>query len=190
MGKLDNWFLKVMMLCFAFVATILTVNFLFDYAFMMAIAQETVPAPTLSPDAQFLQQVWLVIQGFGGLTFVAKCSTVIMIIVGSMKVSFLRPLWTKLGSLQIWVAPILGFLGGLATAFTGQDKFSWAIVIAYTVAGAGAGHVHELLDLVKKVPGLGDVYMTIIDVIMEILGGAKVKEAEEALKVVELKAAK
>ena len=159
------------------VIALLAVVIAVDLFVLVAMAQET-----MSPDAEFVRQVWDAIQNFGGLNFVARCSLVIMLIISSMKVSFLRPLWTKLGKAQPWLTLGLGFLGGLADAFMGHDKFSWSVVVAYAVAGAGAGYIHDLLDTIKKVPGLGAVYVGLIDVLMEVLGGAKAKKAEEVEK--------
>ena len=144
---------------------------------MTAMAQEVV-----NSDAEFIKSVYETIKAFGGFDFVTKVSACIMILISSMKVSFLRPLWTKLGNGQIWLTMGLGFVAGLCDAFVGQDKFSWSIVAAYTFAGAGAPVLHLILESIKSIPGLGDVYKSVITIIMEMLGGAKIKAQEEAAK--------
>jgi hypothetical protein len=124
----------------------------------------------ISPQ-DFLTMVLETIKGFGGVSWVVKVASVITLIVSSMKVSFLNELiWSKLGALQTWVAPLLGLVGGiLALSVSGQ--LSLAGILAWLSAGTGAIALHELLDSVKSIPGLGAMYVGIIDMIEKLLGG-------------------
>lgn len=130
-----------------------------------AFADSSVVAP-----ADFLALVMNTIQGFGGLPWIGKVSSVILLIVASMKVSFLHDLiWAKLGAAQAWLAPVLGLLAGIiAPAISGQP-ITLPTVMAYVSAGAGALILHELLDSVKSIPGLGATYVGIINLIESAL---------------------
>ncbi len=120
----------------------------------------------------FLSQVLAAIGQLGGLSTLMKLSLLITIVISSMKVSFLDELfWSKLGAFKVWLAPILGLIAGvLSLSMNGQD-ISWAALFAYMSAGAGAVFLHEILDSVKAIPGLGWVWVKLIDIIEKSLGG-------------------
>ena len=102
------------------------------------------------------------------ITWQVRAAAVIALIISSMKVSFLNNLiWSKLGGLQIWLAPVLGFLAGCLTVMSGG---SWDALWTYTVAGGGAIFVHELLDLIKLIPGLGPMWTAAISFVESCLG--------------------
>lgn len=105
----------------------------------------------------------------GNVGWALKVSGVIVLIVASMKVSFLNDMvWSKLGSFQKWLAPTLGLAAGVISAFMGG---SWSAVLPYLAAGMGAMYLHELLDMVKLIPGLGSVWVKVIDFIETWAGG-------------------
>lgn len=121
----------------------------------------------------FLNQVLSVIQGFGGLSFMLKASAIITLTIASMKVTALNQLiWSKLGSFQAWLAPILGLVAGILSIGS-SGPLTLAKIFAYMSAGAGAVVLHELLDTIKAVPGLGAIYVSIINVIEgSVIGSA------------------
>ena len=122
--------------------------------------------------ADFFSQVLQAIKDFGGLSVLLKISAVITLIVSSMKVSYLNQLiWSRLGSLQVYLAPVLGLIGGALGLGVGGVPVTAASVFAYVSAGAGAVFIHEILDTLKKIPGIGPVYVTIIDLISGALKG-------------------
>jgi hypothetical protein len=107
-----------------------------------------------------------------GLSSWALYAAIITLVIASMKVSFLDDLiWNRLGNFQIWFAPFLGLVGGLIVMKANGVPLTLGAVLAYVSAGAGAVFLHELLDLVKLIPGLGPVYVSIITVIESALGG-------------------
>lgn len=120
----------------------------------------------------FLSRVLKYIQEFGGLESVGKISAAITLIVSTMKVSFIKPLWDKLGTAKAYVAPALGFIGGLLAALKG-GQFDWAVVAAWTFAGGGAVFLHEILDTVKAIPGIGSVWITVIEIVKGLLKAPK-----------------
>jgi cytochrome c oxidase subunit IV len=133
---------------------------------------DTVAAPS-GTIVEFLLSVWQTIQSLGGLTWSLKITAIITLVIASMKVSFLNELiWSKLGNLKTWVGPILGLLVGLVS-LVAQGNLSLVGVFAYFSAGIGAIALHELLDTIKGIPGLGPIYVGIIDAIEKTLGGPK-----------------
>lgn len=143
----------------------------------VATAADPTPAPTIAAPAQsesaqsFLDQVLQAIKNFGGLSTVLKISTVILLIIGSMKVSILNQLiWSKLGAWQTLVAPLLGLVAGILD-LNHAGTVTLASVMAYVGSGAGAILLHELLDSIKKIPGIGPTYVSIIDFVNGLLKG-------------------
>ena len=140
---------------------ILLICFTTCYAF----AQDVAPV-------DFFTQVLTAIKTFGGLSWVLKISSIVTLLIASMKVSFLNQyLWTKLGAAQAWVAPILGLIAGILSLMSGGQPLSIAALLAYLSAGSGAIILHELLDSLKALPGLGAIYVAAINVIENVLGG-------------------
>jgi hypothetical protein len=122
----------------------------------------------------FLAQVLAAVQKFGGLSVLLKVSAVILLLVASMKVSFLNQLiWSKLGAFQSAVAPLLGIIAGLFGLFGGGAPVTLASVFAYFLSGVGAVGLHEFLDDVKAIPGIGAGYIAVINAIESILGGGE-----------------
>ena len=119
--------------------------------------------------SDFLAQVLEAVKGMGGLSGAAKVSTIVMLLISSMKVSALAKYWDKLGTAKPWASPLLGVLIGLASLWSGGAAPTLAQLGAYMLAGAGALHLHELLDLAKKLPKVGPVYIKLIDLIEGVL---------------------
>lgn len=134
-----------------------------------AMAETNVISP-----GDFLQGVLQAISSFGGMSWVLKISSVITLVIASMKVSLLNQyVWAKLGSFQAWVAPILGIVVGILSILASGGTLTVPTLLAYFSAGAGAIILHELLDTIKAIPGLGSVYVGVIDFIEMTLGGPK-----------------
>jgi len=133
----------------------------------------SVGAPSADlPVGDFLSQIMNFIQSFGGLSLVLKISGAVLLIIASFKVSILNKyVWSKLGSFQAYAAPVLGLLVGVLGLGTGGAPITLGAVLTYLAAGAGAIPLHELLDTLKAIPGLGSVYVSIITAIESVLGG-------------------
>lgn len=125
-------------------------------------------------DISFFQDVLDYIDQFGGLPWMGKVAGGILILLATMKVSFLRSFWDKLGAYKALAAPVLGLIAGvLSLGIDPNSKITFAGVMAYIGAGAGAIIIHELLDAVKAIPGVGDTMKKVIDFIAMILGKPK-----------------
>lgn len=124
------------------------------------------------PATDFFAQLMAAIKAFGGLSWMGKVSSIVLLLVASMKVSFIKPLWDKLGAAKAWAGPVLGLIGGILSL--GVDgNITVAGVMAYVASGAGALILHELLDTVKAIPGLGAMYVAVINWIEGLLGAKK-----------------
>lgn len=143
---------------------------LFTFLMPFLALAESQPVPDLPP-GEFFAQVIEVIKQFGGLPTVLKIAAVITLLISSMKVSFLRELfWEKLGQAKAWVAPLLGLIAGIL-GLAHDGPLTWPVAFAYLSAGAGAIILHELLDSIKALPGLGEIYVKVIDLVQKALGG-------------------
>lgn len=89
-------------------------------------------------------------------------SAVVMLLVASMKNSILRTyVWDKLGGAKVLVAPALSLIAiALETGSLGLKE-----MLAAIMTGAGAVALHEFLDALKSMPGIGPMYVKVIDVI-------------------------
>lgn len=133
--------------------------------------------PQEMPVSDFLAKVLQVIKDFGGLPTVLKIAAIVLLLISSMKVSVLNELlWSKLGDFKPFAAPILGLIAGVLD-LAGAGTVTWASVFAYISAGAGALILHDLLDSVKAIPGLGDVYVKLIELVQKALGPAATKKS-------------
>lgn len=146
----------------------ITIGFLaIFFAASFSVAQDAAPVTVLIPAQDFLAQVLDAVKKFGGLPTLGKISSVVLLLVASMKVGPLKTLiWSKLGAAQAWIAPLLGLLAGVLALGTDLTP---AGALAYVGAGAGALVLHELLDSLKALPGLGPVYVTVINFIEDVL---------------------
>lgn len=150
----------------SFSATVVAA-FVFLVFFMFARVVMGADLPADMPTDEFFNQVLALIKGFGGLSWSMKISGVVLLILATMKVSFLRPLWDKLGNFKAIAAPVLGLLAGvLSLSLSGQLTLPG--VAAYVFVGAGALTLHELLDMVKLIPGLGPIWLWVINLIQGI----------------------
>lgn len=133
---------------------------------VLAIADGEVVAPVADmPLDQFLADVLAAIKAFGGLGWAGKVASICLLLVASMKVSFMRPLWDKLGGAKVFVAPALALIGGILS----MPSITGAGVVAYILAGAGAIAMHQILDAIKAIPGIGSMYVAIIDLVSSLL---------------------
>lgn len=119
------------------------------------------------PVEGFISQLLQVVSGLGGMSGMAKLAAILTLIISSMKVSFLKPLWDKVGSAKVWVAPVLSLIVGIVSL----EHITGPGILVYLSAGVGSIAIHEVLDLVKKIPGLGPIWVSIISMISSLLGG-------------------
>ncbi len=101
-----------------------------------------------------------------------KVTSGIVLLISTMKVSFLKPLWDKLKEKQEWLAPVLGLVGAIATLFI-NGEFSFELLLTGLAGGALAPYVHDLLDYLKAIPGLGKVWLTVIEIFKKVLFAPK-----------------
>lgn len=112
---------------------------------------------------------------FGSFPWAAKIASLMLLVISSFKVTrggwvpVLSKLWPEAdGKKPIAVLVASLVLGVLMTGAAGQ--ITMAGVLQYVGAGAGSMLIHEILDKVKLIPGLGPVYVSAIKTIEAILG--------------------
>lgn len=131
-----------------------------------AVAQDNI-----SVDA-FAKQVIEAIAGFGGMPWVVKVSIICALLVSSMKVTFLVPLWDKLGGYKNFAGLTLGLIAG-AFYYFGSEGANAGGFVAYVFAGSGASIVAGWLDGLKELPFIGSTLKVVINAIAGFLGGRK-----------------
>ena len=135
------------------------------------LASNVQSAQTITTDS-FVAAVMQVITSWsGGIPLGLKIACCVLLIIASLKVSFLQPMWAKLGKFQAIAAPLLGLILGLTLLSAGPVTLP--VIFAYLASGAGALALHEILDMVKSIPGIGAVYVSIINFIENALGAPK-----------------
>jgi len=137
----------------------------FTAAFTLALMPALAFAEGEAAPMDFLAQVFAAIKAMGGLPWAGKVAAICLLLVASMKVSFIAPLWDKLGAAKVFVAPALALIGGLLS----MDVITLPGAMAYIMAGAGAIAMHQILDAIKAIPGLGAMYVAVIDLISGLL---------------------
>lgn len=121
----------------------------------------------VNPDLDFFAQVSQFVASYGGMTPMVKISGYILLVIAITKTSFVAPLWDKLPAVvKTLVAPLLGLIGAILTQ---GSSLTWASAFAFVTAGTGAVFIHEILDGVKAIPGLGQLYISIIDMAEKVL---------------------
>lgn len=106
------------------------------------------------------------IASFGGLPWVLEIAVFIFLIIAFAKFTPLKKSWDSLEHLKALVPLAFGLLIGILNLQT----YSVAGIAAYLLTGAGAMLVHDMLEIVKGVPGLGPSYIGAIEFISRKLG--------------------
>lgn len=142
-------------------------------------AAQTVASQTTVQAGDFATAVLQFVTTQGGIPWGLKIATIILLVIASMKVTALDNLfWDKLKTLQVYLAPVLGLVSGVLI-LAAQGNLSLAGVMAYLGAGAGAVLLHELLDGIKGIPGLGSGYVSVITAIEQALGGNPIGSVQD-----------
>ena len=136
------------------------------------VASTPVVSPEVNADVDFIKLLITDIKNFKSASLMLKISMIIMLIIGFTKVSIVRPLWDKLGKAKVWAAPLLSLIGAFASTVMTGEKLTASVIFTFLVSGAGAVALYELLDSIRAIPGIGAVYIAIIDFLKSILGGA------------------
>lgn len=150
---------------------------------MTLAAQAPAPTPELPAD-QFLVELFRAVEGMGGAGGMVKISAIITLLLSSMKVSALNKIvWSRLGPAKAWAAPSLGLAAGIASLVASGAPLTLPELVAYFSAGSGAVVLHQLMDSLKGVPGIGGAYLRVIESAASWLGGEKPAPEEQKKKV-------
>jgi hypothetical protein len=143
----------------------------------IAIGQVLADSPAMTLEGTMPQNLFLdmflVMNQMGGAGTMLTISGVLTLLIASLKVSALSPLWDKLGPARVLAAPVLALGAGIAGLGANGAPVTLALVLAYVSAGAGSIILHQVLDALKAVPGVGGVFCSGIEVVERLLGGTK-----------------
>lgn len=106
------------------------------------------------------------IASFGGLPWVLEIAVFIFLIIAFAKLTRLKHPWDELHHLKALVPLAFALLIGILNLQT----YTVAGIAAYLLTGAGAMIVHDMLEIVKGVPGLGPSYINTIEYLSRKLG--------------------
>lgn len=133
------------------------------------------------PVTDWLSQVFEAVKSLGGLSWGAKVGVICSLLVGSMKVTILRDwVWDKLGGFKFLASPVFALLGGLAALWVDGKAPSVAILSAYFLAGLGGNLLKDLLENVKKIPGIGDGVVKVINLIEQLMTALSIGSSKSA----------
>jgi len=104
-------------------------------------------------------QGWALVAGFNQLDTAGKIGGCVLLVIALVKNSALLPLWNKVGAWKVLVAPALA----VAYAVVMVQPLTLQAVMASLVGGALAVATHELLDAVKSLPGIGPLFVKVIN---------------------------
>lgn len=118
------------------------------------------------PVSTIISQLMKVATDWKAFGWQAGLIALITLLLSTLKNSFLRTyLWDKLGPCKVFAAPILSMLA----IFIGMGEFSWAGALVGITTGGGAIALHQMLDGVKKMPGVGSVALSMADLLGKLL---------------------
>jgi hypothetical protein len=124
-----------------------------------------------------LGQLLSLIEGLGSMSPQAKIAAVVLFLTAVWNSSFLQPYWAALGNAQTLVGPVLGLVSGILSV----SPLSWSSVWTGVYGGSLAVLVIALLNAVKVLPGIGPVYVSVINFIENLLGSPSPEPAPTTL---------
>lgn len=141
----------------------------------IGVAAEEIQKADSMSTWKFVQLAIAQSEQFGSFPWATKIASLMLLLIASFKVSrggwvpILSKLWPQEdGKKPIVVLMASLVLGVLMTGASGQ--ITMARVLTYIGAGAGSILLHEIIDKLKLIPGLGPVYVSTIKLIESLLG--------------------
>lgn len=128
----------------------------------------------------FLNKVFITTYLWGGLKFVGLVATLVLLVIGALKLSYLRPLWDRLGNLKSLVAPLLSLILGLTSLLISDEPITLHGLFTYLLAGSGSIILHDLFDAVKSLPFISPAYQKVVQNLQDLLRQHKTKATHDA----------
>jgi hypothetical protein len=120
---------------------------------------------------QFVDQLYAVLQNFGALSPLLKASAILTLLISAWKVSAFQWMWSQLGKFQSFMAPLLMTAAVIVQSLIKSGSVNWSSVGTAIVIGLTSIGFHELLCALKSFPGIGPLFVKVIDVVEAFLGG-------------------
>jgi len=121
---------------------------------------------TVVPEGNIFTAVWKLVSGWGGLDYTVKANAIMTILISSMKVSFLKPLWDKIKKIKITYKGVVQYIDAqiyfvlflhIAIGIITHGNYSFTAILAYVFVGGGSVYFHEIASGLKNVPIIGQV---------------------------------
>lgn len=121
---------------------------------------------------QFIDQVYAALQNFGTLSVLLKASVILTLLISAWKVSVFQPFWNFFGNFKAFVPPT--FMVGVVVvqSLISSGKVNWNTVGVAIVVGLTSAGFHDILCDLKSLPGVGPLFIKVIDLIEAFLGGS------------------
>jgi hypothetical protein len=186
-SKIISNYHKMVIECMV-IATVFFAAFfaILHFAFSSAHAASS----SVAADGNIFTAVWSLVSGWGGLNYTVKINAIMTLLISSMKVSFLAPLWNKIKDIKItyrgvvqhinfqtYFVLFLHIIVGIIT----QGNYSFTAILAYVFIGGGSVYFHELADGLKNVPIIGTV-LEWIETVAKYILKAPVTDTSSKLK--------
>ena len=139
--------------------------------YSVSLFAQVVPTEELPVDKLFEMLLGLV-TSWKTMGTPVKITAIIFLLIATMKNSFARKyVWDKLGWAKILVAPVLSMIAFAVTI----SPFNLKTVVLALVFGAGASYLANVVKAIREIPGLGTVWVQVMDWIGNLLGKPVVK---------------
>lgn len=145
---------------------LVTTALLFLGTVIYLLAANANAASLVAVDGNIFSAVWKLVSGWGGLEYTVKINAIMTILISSMKVSFLKPLWDKIKDIKITYKGVVQHINAqtyfvlflhIIVGIITQGNFTLPAILAYVFIGGGSVYFHELADGLKNIPIIGDV---------------------------------
>ena len=122
------------------------------------------------PVGDLISLMMKVIGDYKALGWQAGMSAIVMLLIASMKNSMLRKfIWDKMKWGKVFVAPGLSLILVIIGQLKGGHAIDMKSLMLAMITGAGALALHEILDGLKYIPGIGPMWVSLIDLVGNLL---------------------
>lgn len=140
-----------------------------------------VPSPLPSPGPSLPELAKMAFDAAGAFKSagwqVGMCAVITLIIASMKNTVAATYFWDKLKWGKAFIAPLLALIMVEIMAIPAGQVFSLKSLMVAAVTGAGAIALHELMDGIKEIPGIGPLWISAIDFIGKFLGSPKAASA-------------
>ncbi len=140
-----------------------------------AVAADVVPVAEMEI-GQLIMGVVSAVAGFfskdvGSTEWYVRLAPLVTLLLSALKSSKLSGIWNWMGDFKAYAAPLLSLLLVVMGMLGQGQAITIGTILSALGAGLGSIAIHELLDTLKRIPGLNGWIATFIDIVKGLLGG-------------------